>query len=446
MTELLKITELVVNMAEPGEQVEAYASRATSTAIKAYGGEVESFTSATSAGIGIRVVRDGRVGFAHAGTLDEEIIAETLAEARDNLPFSEPDEWMALSEPDGGTPIVHDHWDDGVAAMATEDKVQMALDMESRTLAADPRVTGIRVAAYSDSSAEMALATTTGIRATDRGTGASVSVQALAKDGEESQIAGGFDVNFGPGKLSIDKAVGDAVDRVTRLLGATQPQSEKLTLVLEPRMAISIIGIAVGMLNGERMIKGRTPFLDRMGEMIASDLLTVTDDPTNPESFAATSVDAEGQTCSPHGLIEGGVMQGFLHNTYTGRRSGQGTTANARRGVGTTPGVGAHAVVMAPGEGDLESIIASVDRGVLVTGMSGLHSGVNAISGDFSAGAEGLMIRDGELAEPFREATIASTVQKMLTDIIAVGADTEWQPGGAGAVSLAIGNVSLSGA
>ena len=180
MTELLKITELVVNMAEPGEQVEAYASRATSTAIKAYGGEVESFTSATSAGIGIRVVRDGRVGFAHAGTLDEEIIAETLAEARDNLPFSEPDEWMALSEPDGGTPIVHDHWDDGVAAMATEDKVQMALDMESRTLAADPRVTGIRVAAYSDSSAEMALATTTGIRATDRGTGASVSVQALS--------------------------------------------------------------------------------------------------------------------------------------------------------------------------------------------------------------------------------------------------------------------------
>ena len=101
---------------------------------------------------------------------------------------------------------------------------------------------------------------------------------------------------------------------------------------------------------------------------------------------------------------------------------------------------------MSPGEGDLDSIIASVDNGVLVTSMSGLHSGVNAISGDFSVGAEGLMIRNGQLEEPFREATIASTVQKMLTDIIAVGADTEWQPGGAGAVSLAIGDVSLSGA
>jgi len=446
MTELKQITELVVNMADDGEQVEAYASRGTSTSIRAYGGDVEEFTSASSAGIGIRVIRDGRVGFAYAGTLDEDVIAETLAEARDNLAFSEPDEWVAMSEPDGGTPIVHDHWDDGVATMATEDKVQMALDLESRILAADPRITGVRVAAYSDGTGEMALATTTGIRATDRGTGASVSVQALAKDGDDTQTAGGFDVDFGPGGLSVDKAVDDAVLRVTRLLGAKQPKSEKLTLVLEPRMAISIIGIVVGMLNGERVIKGRTPFLDRLGDVIASELLTVTDDPTNPESFGATSVDAEGQTCRRLPLIEGGVLQGFLHNTYTGRRSGQGTTANAVRGFSSTPGVGSHAVVMTPGTGDLESIVASVDNGVLVTNMSGLHSGVNAISGDFSVGAGGLMIRDGELAEPFREATIASTVQKMLTDIVAVGADTEWQPGGAGAVSLAIADVSLSGA
>lgn len=446
MMDLSRITEQVVNMAEPGEQLEAYASRGTSTEVKAYGGEVEAFTSATSAGIGIRVIQDGRVGFAYAGTLDGSVIAETLAEARDNLVFSEPDEWVALSEPDGGTPIVHDHWDDGVASMPTEDKVQLALDMEAQTLAADPRITGIRTASYNDSSAEMALATSTGIRATDRGTGASISVAALAKDGDDTQIAGGFDVNFGPGDLSVDKAVNDAAHRVTRLLGAKQPQSEKLTLVLEPRMAITIIGIVVGMLNGERKIKGRTPFLDRVGDRIGSELLTVIDDPTNPESFGATSVDDEGQTCRPNALIDAGVLQGFLHNTYTGRRSGEGTTANGRRGYASTPGVGPFAIVVSPGAGDLESIIASVDRGVLVTGMSGLHSGVNAISGDFSAGAEGLMIRDGALAEPFREATIASTVQKMLTDIIAVGADTEWQPGGSGAVSLAIADVSLGGA
>ena len=446
MSELLPIVEGVVERAEPGEQVEAYASRGSSTEVKAYSGEVESFTSATSAGIGIRVIRDGRVGFAHAGTLDASVIAETLAEARDNVAFAEPDEWVGLSEPDGGTPITHDHWDDSVASLPTEAKIQMAIDLEAKVLGLDGRVTGVRSSMYSDSTAEIALATSTGIRAIDSGTGAYVSVSAMAKDGDDTQIAGGYDVNFGPASLSIDKAADDAVHRVTRLLGASQPRSGKLTLVLEPRMASSIIGIVVGMLNGERVLKGTTPFLDRVGEPIASPLLTVLDDPTDGRSFGATSVDAEGQTCRAQTLIDAGVLGGFQHNTYTGRRSGEGTTANAVRGYRSSPGVGAHAVITAPGEGTLDDIIAGVDNGVLVTSMSGLHSGVNAISGDFSVGAEGLMIRNGELAEPFREATIASTVQKMLTNIVAVGADTEWQPGGSGPVSLAIADVSLSGA
>ena len=446
MSDLLPIAERVVEQAKPGEQVEAFVSQGSSTEVKAYGGEIESFTAASSAGIGIRVISDGRVGFAHAGTLDEDVIAETLAEARDNRAFAEPDEWVALSEPDEGVPIVHDHWDDAVATTPTEHKVQLALDLEQRTLALDPRIKGVRTASYADSSGEMALATSTGVRATDRGTGAHVSVAAMAGDGDETQIAGGYDVDFGPANLSIDKAAADAVHRATRLLGAKQPASQRVTIVLEPRMAASIIGITVGMLNGERTLKGRTPFLDRVGEAIASPLLSVFDDPTDGRSFGATSVDSEGQTCRPLPLIDQGVLGGFLHNTYTGRRSGEGTTANGVRGYRSSPGVGAHAVIMSPGSGILEDIIEDVDLGVLVTSMSGLHSGVNAISGDFSVGLDGLMIRNGVLSEPIREATIASTIQKMLTDIVAVGADTEWQPGGSGPVSLAIADVSMSGA
>ncbi len=446
MENLLAIAERITTQAVAGEQVEAYVARGSSVSVKAYQGQVESFTSASSAGVGIRVVADGRVGFAHAGTLDESVIAETLAEARDNREFAQPDQWAALSEPDDRTPIVHDTFDEGVAAMATADKVQMAIDLEAQVLALDERITGVRTAAYGDSSGEVALATSTGIRATDRGTGASVSVSAIAADGDETQIAGGYDVNFGPGKLSIDKAASDAVRRVTELLGATQPESTKLTIILEPRMAASIVGIMVGMLNGERVLKGRTPFVDRVGEQIASPLLSVIDDPTDARSFGATSVDGEGQTCRPNSLLSNGVLEGFLHNTYTGRRSGEGTTANGVRGYGSTPSVGSHAVIVQPGEGDLESIIAGVEHGLLVSSMSGLHSGVNAISGDFSVGVQGRMIRNGQRAEPIREATIASTIQKMLGNIVLVGADTEWLPGGAGPVSLAICDVSLSGA
>ena len=445
-SELLTIAERVVEQAQGSEQVEAFVSKGSSTEVKAYDGEVESFTSASSSGIGIRVIQDGRVGFAHAGSLDAEVIAETLSEARDNRAFSEPDEWVALSEPDDREPIVHDHWDEGVESIPTTDKVQMAIDLEAATLAADPRVTGIRASIYSDGSGEMALATSTGVRATDRGTGANISVAAMAKDGDDTQISAGWDVDFGPLDLSIEKACEDAVHRVTRLLGAKQPKSQKLDIVLDQRMAGSLIGILVGMLSGGRQIKGRTPFLDRVGEVIASPLLSVIDDPTEVRSFGATSVDSEGQTCRPLSLVENGVLKGFMHNTYTGRRSGEGTTANAVRGVRSTPGVGSHAIVISPGEGTADDLMASVGDGLFVTSMTGLHSGVNPVSGDFSVGVGGLMIRDGVLAEPIREATIASTIQKMLTDIVAVGADTEWQPGGSGPVSIAIADVSMSGA
>ena len=140
------------------------------------------------------------------------------------------------------------------------------------------------------------------------------------------------------------------------------------------------------------------------------------------------------------------MLKKFLHNGYSGRRSGEGTTANGVRGYRSSPGVGAHAIVVAPGEGDLADLIASVDNGLFVAGFAGLHSGVNPISGDFSVGVDGIAIRNGELAEPIREATAASTLQKMLQDIAFVGADIEWLPGGSGVPSIAIQDVSLGGA
>jgi PmbA protein len=146
-------------------------------------------------------------------------------------------------------------------------------------------------------------------------------------------------------------------------------------------------------------------------------------------------------------LIEKGVLRRFLQNAYTARRSGLGaSTANAvRGGFKSAPGVGSRALTLQPGDRDQEQLLADVGDGLLVQSVSGLHSGVNATTGDFSVGIQGLMVRDGEIAEPVREATIASTLQRMLGDVAAVGSDREWLPGGAAGVTLAIGDVTLSG-
>jgi PmbA protein len=175
-------------------------------------------------------------------------------------------------------------------------------------------------------------------------------------------------------------------------------------------------------------------------------LLSLTDDPTEAASLGAEEIDGEGLACRPNRLIVDGVLHDFLRDSTTGRRTGEGSTASAVRGTRSLPGVGAQVLVVRPGTRTLEELIASTDHGLLVNALSGLHSGVNPVSGDFSVGADGLMIRNGAVAEPVRELTLGSTIQRLLLDIVEVGGDLEWLTSGHGMASLVIGDVSVSGA
>lgn len=444
----VKLTDLarrVAEQARTGEQVEAYVARGTSTSIKTYAGDVESLTQAGSAGIGIRVVSEGRTGFAWAASLEDDIVAETLAEARDNLPFAEPDEHAGLAEPDGVEPVVHDLFRAGVEDTPTADKVAMALELERVVLAADPRVASVFNAVYNDSAGEFALASSTGIVADGRSTLAYLTVAALAEDGDASVIGSGLSVGREPGDLSISEAADDAVERTLAKIGAIKPESGEVTLVLEPRLTATLMGIIAGMLNGEVVAKRRSPFVGRLGDQIAASILTIVDDPTNPESFGADSHDDEGLACRRLPVLEQGSLQSFFHNSVSARKLGTTSTASAVRGFSSRPGIGARALAVAPVDGDLDSFVGAVDDGILVESFKGLHSGVNPVSGDFSVGIEGTRLRGGARAEAVKEATVASTLQRLLLDVSHVGADLEWQPDGSGGVSLVIPGVTMSG-
>lgn len=352
---------------------------------------------------------------------------------------------MALARPDGVEPIPNDLWDDGVHGLPIDDKVAMAIELERLVCAGDPRITGVRSASYGDRSSASLMGTTTGIRFSARSTAASIGVLVLAKDGDEAQSGEGSDVARGPGQLDLAATAEDAVSRATALLGAVQPLSRTITLVLEPRLAVALLGIIGGMLSGERVLKERTPFAGRVGERVAIPGLTLIDDPSNPASFGARVHDGEGLAARRNDLIVDGVLQGFLHNTSSGSRAGTHSTASAVRGLRSTPGVGWHALALTPGDSTLEELVADVGDGLLVHSMTGMHSGVNAVSGDFSAGADGIVIRGGALAEPVREITIASTLPKLLQDIVGLGVDIEHRPGGISCPALSIANVSMSG-
>ncbi len=268
MSELLEIADRVIAQAAPGEQVEAYVSRGDETEIRVYGGDVEHFVAARSEGIGIRVIRDGRTGFAYAGTLDGAAIAEVLAEARDNVEFGTVDEWAGLAEPDGVPMTEQTLWNEALAEFETESKIDLAKELEKLTTGVDPRVR-VDEANYADGSGEAAVATTTGIRQYGRENGCYVSVSTLADDGDETQTGFGFSVGREPAKLDVERAAREASDRATRLLGATKPPSRRLTVVLDPFVTAQFLGIISSTLSGEAVVKGRSIFRDRLGEAIA---------------------------------------------------------------------------------------------------------------------------------------------------------------------------------
>jgi len=174
-------------------------------------------------------------------------------------------------------------------------------------------------------------------------------------------------------------------------------------------------------------------------------MVTLVDDPTDPEAFTATEVDGEGLASRKNILINNGKLQGFLHNSYTARALNTISTGSAVRSYNSSPGVGSLALSLVPGSKSQEKLIENIDDGILIQGVAGLHSGVNPISGDFSAGAEGIQIRNGKLAEPVREITIASTLQRMLLEVQDIGSDLERLPMRSSGVSLVVGDVTVSG-
>ena len=445
--DLLEIATRIAGWAKDGEQVEAFVLRGRETDVRIHDGGIEQLSTADSEGAGVRVISGQRQGFAWAGSLDPEVLEETLAEARDNASFGTPDEFLGLATPDGVAAPDIDPYDERLASFSTEDKIELAMELERRTRAGDPRIRNLESADYGDALLESAVATSTGLSAVSRRSMVSLSTYAIAGEGDDTQT--GFGVTFGraPADLDLERCANDAVVRSTRLLGATKPASARVTVVLEPFVTASFLSVLASTLNGEAVLKGRSLFADRVGEEVAPSFVTLVDDPSDPAASNAARYDGEGLASRRTPLIENGVLSGFLYNTYAARRAGTSSTGSAvRGGFKSGPGCGARAVSLVPGDQSQEAIIGGIELGLLVQGVSGLHSGVNPVSGDFSVGAEGVMIRNGALAEPVREMTISSTIQRMLKGLTAVGNDLEWAYGAAAHVTLAMADVSMSGA
>jgi PmbA protein len=432
-----------VEAAESGEAVEAYAEESRRTEASALRGEVEGLEFSESRGVGVRVIREARLGYAWAADPDADDIREIVRRARENSALAATDEHNVLPEPASWTPIP-ELFRETSAAVPTDQKTRLALGLEARAISRDPRVTKIDEAQVGDAVSRVAIASTTGVAAEYRRTDAWCLAVTLAVEGDETQTGFSYRIARGLDELDWEAVADEAVERGARMLGAAKPATARVPVVLDQFAAMSFLGVLAGGLSADAVQKGRSLFAELVGEGVGSDLFTLVDDGTTIEGPGAAPFDDEGVPSGRTELFTKGVLNGFLHNAYTAHKGGSASTGNGKRGYRSPPSVGTSNFYLDAGETSRDELLRRAEGGVLIQDVSGVHSGANPISGEFSVGATGLRISGGTLGEPLREMTIASTLPEMLKAITGVGDDLRFFSS-VGTPSVLIGEMTLAG-
>ena len=445
MADLLELCEAALVPAKDGEQAEAFAAENRRTQVKARAGEVDSLSASESRGVGVRVVIDNRLGYAWSADPSTEDAAALLPAARENASLSTVDEANQLPDasPDGGLPWL---FRPAIPEMETTQKVRLALDLERAATSSHPDVRKVEDVLYGDAVSRVAIASTVGASGEYARTDCWCMVSALAERDGETQSGFSFRVARETDELPWQEVASEAAIRGARLLGATKPGTERLPIVLDPWAAAGFLGVLASALSAEERQKGRSLVAGLLEEMVASPAVTLVDDGRLPEGPASSPFDDEGVPTTRTVLVEEGRLRGFLHNFVTARREGGTSTGNASRpSYRGVPGVSPSNLFLVPGTESPEDVLVRAGRSVYVQDLTGLHSGANPVSGEFSVGATGLRLDGGALGEPLREMTIASTLLDVLRQVVAVGSDLRFYAGSIGSPTLLIGEMTVAG-
>jgi PmbA protein len=449
MTELSAVAHRAVEVATSAGagDAEAYVSRESGREVRVHGGEVESLTAAVQTGVGIRAWSGHRVGYSYGTDLSEAGVAAIAARAAEAAAVADEDEFAAPPQP-AEIEALPGLSDPSVAEWEASRLAELALTVERTALASDPRLVGVEQAVYADAAELTAIASSTGVAGEYETSTCYAYLQALA-EGEGARETGlGFDLARGPRDLDPEEIGAEGARRALEMIGAAKPESRTCPVVLDATVAASFVGLVGGGLSGKAVQRGRSPLAGRLDEEVASGAFALHDDGREPSGPASAPFDGEGVPRRRTALIEDGRLRSYLYDTYSANREGGASTGSAARGsYRSLPVVSTSNLVVAPGSHSFEELLGQAGEGIFVNDVAGLHSGVNPVTGVFSVGASGRVIRDGQLAEPVREFTIAGELVAMLGAVSAAGADSRWVPFG-GSVStppLLIAEMAISG-
>jgi PmbA protein len=415
------------------DAADAAVGTGSSLSARARDGEIEDVTRSSSKGSGLRVIVDGRLGFATAAaapSTDDEI--RTLAEMAVGLArvstASPHNVVLEASAPSGDelSKLVAQLglWDDETAEASADWATRIALEAERIVRTVDG-IAGVRDAGASARRGTFALATSTGFVGGFGGTSATVWVSALTDDGAKKQVDGWWTASRKLALLDSPESVAlEAARRTLARRGAKKIPTGRMPVIFDPSMARTFFGAVLSAVNGDAVARKASFLAGQLGEQVLAPGISLVDEPLLPGALGSHPFDGEAQRVLSTTLIDAnGSLRSYLLDARSAARLAMKPTGHASRGAMSTPHPSSSNVIVQGGEGSLESIVRDTERGLLVTHLLG-HS-PDLITGEYSRGAAGFLVEKGAIVSPVEEVTIAGDMRAMMRGLDRVGADLD---------------------
>lgn len=432
-------------------QAEVYLTDAQEMSIEVADRQVENMKLAQERGLGLRVVVDNRLGYAFTSDLARDSLEKVVEKALQTARQSEPDSNWELPMPYDNYSSL-DLYDEEIFRVPVEEKINIALQIEEAAKGVDKRIKITEKAVYNDSRYGTWLYNNRGLQGYYQASYCGGYGLVVGQEKEDSQI--GFSMRYHQKYGDLDPVVigKEAGEKAVRMLGAKTIPSGRLPVILEPHTAVGILGILQTVFSADALLKGKSFLENKLGQIVASPLITIIDDGTLAGKLGSSPFDDEGVPTARTTLLQAGKLEGFLHNTYTARRYWVGSqgqeevksTGNSvRASFKGTPEVGPTNFFIERGLSTQDQLISDINKGIFITELMGLHT-ANPITGNFSLGAAGLFIQNGKLTTPFKGVAVAGNLQELLLDIEGVGDDLTFFIS-KGSPTIRIKSMSVSG-
>lgn len=435
-SELEAIVRMALDRArEKGvDQAEVAASVDVGLSATARLGDVENLEYTNDRGVGITVFSDGRKGNASTSDIRPEAIHEAVEKACTFAACTARDEHAGLADADLMCVAVKDLDLDHPWTIEAADAIEMAIACESSALQFDPRIRNSEGATVTTNRGTRAYGNTHGFVGSYTKTSHSISCVVLSQEGDEMQRDYYYSAARDSSELENVEYIGEtAAKRALGRLGARKIKTQRAPVLFIPELARGFIGHAIGAITGGAQYRRSSFLLEAAGEKIFPEFVSIEERPHLLKGLASAPYDAEGVTTYDRDIVAEGVLQGYVLSSYSARRLGLSTTANAG---------GTQNLIVPGSAGDLVSLVAAMGTGLVVEELIG--QGVNPVTGDYSRGAVGQWVENGQIQYPVHEVTIAGNLRDLYQRIAAVGCDQDVR-GGIRCGSILVEEMTIAG-